>query len=69
MTPQCGVMSGDLPGAVEQGASTANNFRQAECLAAPQLLSRSPPRASRAGSLPKVPALKRSTLHARSKHA
>ena len=36
---------------------------------APQLLSRSPPRASRAGSWPKLPALKRATLHVGSKHA
>ena len=47
----------------------AGGVGHAQRLAAPQLLSRSPPRASRAGSLPKVPALKRSTLHARSKHA
>ena len=47
----------------------AGGVGHAQRLAAPQLLSRSPPRASRAGSLPKVPALKRSTLHAGSKHA
>jgi hypothetical protein len=47
----------------------AGGVGHAQRLAAPQLLSRSPPQASRAGSLPKVPALKRSTLHAGSKHA
>jgi len=47
----------------------AGGVGHAQRLAAPQLLSRSPPRASRAGSLPKLPALKRSTLHVGSKHA
>jgi hypothetical protein len=50
-------------------STTAGGVEHLRRLAAPQLLSRSPPRASRAGSLPKLPALKRATLHVGSKHA